>query len=105
MPLSRARVQTGTDSVNAEPPLGSSAVLGSFVASTSGVAEEARTRGFAAPAFAGCAFVVGLVALSYGVVQGLSSDQRGGSIRVSSGTCADSQATAGSEPAKGHIPV
>jgi hypothetical protein len=30
---------------------------GTFVASKSGVAEEARTRGFAAPAFAGCAFV------------------------------------------------
>ena len=34
---------------------------GSFEASgrVDGVAEEARTRGFAAPAFAGCAFVVG----------------------------------------------
>ena len=42
----------------------------------SGVAEEARPRGFAAPAFAGCALVVGLVALSYRVVQGLSSDAR-----------------------------
>src|SRR5215207_8948095 len=29
---------------------------GAFVASLEGVAEEARTRGFAAPAFAGCAF-------------------------------------------------
>jgi hypothetical protein len=37
--------------------LGSSAILGSFEASS--VAEEARTRGFAAPAFAGCAFVEG----------------------------------------------
>jgi hypothetical protein len=36
---------------------GSSAVVGSFVASTEGVAEEARIRGFAAPALAGCAFV------------------------------------------------
>ena len=36
---------------------GSSAVVGPFVASLEGVAEEARTRGFAAPAFAGCAFV------------------------------------------------
>ena len=34
---------------------GSSAVVGSFVASDAGVGEEARTRGFAAPAFAGCA--------------------------------------------------
>ena len=34
---------------------GSSAVSGSFVAGY--VAEETRTRGFAAPAFAGCAFV------------------------------------------------
>jgi len=34
--------------------------LGSFVASQSGVAEEARTRGFAAPALAGCAFIVGM---------------------------------------------
>jgi hypothetical protein len=40
-------------------PFGCSAVVGSFVASTEGVAEEARTRGFAAPAFAGCAFVEG----------------------------------------------
>jgi hypothetical protein len=40
------------------------------------VAEEARTRGFAAPAFAGCAFVVGLATLSYREVRGLSSDQR-----------------------------
>ena len=30
---------------------------GSFVASVEGVAEEARIRGFAVPAFAGCAFV------------------------------------------------
>jgi hypothetical protein len=37
---------------------GSSAVLGSFGGVLeSGVAEEARTRGFAAPAFAGCALV------------------------------------------------
>src|SRR5215207_2373973 len=43
----------------------------------SGVAEESRTRGFAAPAFAGCAFVVGLVTLRYKVVQRLSSDQGG----------------------------
>jgi hypothetical protein len=47
---------------NAKPSyaFGSSAILGSFVASGAtcgGVAEEARTRGFAAPAFAGCAFV------------------------------------------------
>ena len=40
-----------------------------------GAAEEARTRGFAAPAFAGCAFVEGSW-LSYGVVRELSSDQR-----------------------------
>ena len=33
---------------------------GSFVAEET-VAEEARTRGFAAPAFAGCAFIDGLV--------------------------------------------
>ena len=34
--------------------------LGSFVASKDcGVAEEARTRSFAAPAFAGCAFIEG----------------------------------------------
>ncbi len=37
-----------------------------------GVAEEARIRGFAAPAFAGCAFVEdGL--LMYGAVQASSS--------------------------------
>jgi hypothetical protein len=43
-------------------PFGSSAIVGSFLASgetQSGVAEEARTRGFAAPALAGCAFVEG----------------------------------------------
>jgi hypothetical protein len=42
--------------------LGGSAVVGSFGRQAGipcGVAEEARTRGFAAPAFAGCAFVVG----------------------------------------------
>jgi hypothetical protein len=37
---------------------------------------RARTRGFAAPAFAGCAFVEGLATLSYRAVRGLSSDQR-----------------------------
>ena len=37
------------------------------------VAEEARTRGFAAPAFTGCAIVEGLATLSYSVVQGASS--------------------------------
>jgi hypothetical protein len=36
-------------------PLGGLAVLGTLVASADGVAEEARIRGFAAPAFAGCA--------------------------------------------------
>jgi hypothetical protein len=45
-------------------------------------AEEAKTRSFAAPAFAGCAFVGGLVSLSYRVVQGLSSDQR---VRLDTG--------------------
>jgi hypothetical protein len=48
------------DNTNAERPFGSPAILGSLVASgetKSGVAEEARTRGFAAPAFAGFAFV------------------------------------------------
>ena len=45
---------------NNKPPaplMGSPAVLGSFVASKDYVAEEARTRSFAAPALAGCAFV------------------------------------------------
>jgi hypothetical protein len=42
-----------------QAPFGGSAVLGTFVASKRCVAEEARTRGFAAPAFAGCAFVGG----------------------------------------------
>jgi hypothetical protein len=46
---------------SAEHHFGSSAVVGPFVASMEGVAEEARTRGFAAPAFAGCAFVEGVV--------------------------------------------
>ena len=51
---------TGPDNPNAERPFGSSAILGAFVASEvgyAGVAEEARTRGFAAPAFAGWALV------------------------------------------------
>jgi hypothetical protein len=42
-------------------PFGGSAVVRTFVASVAGseagVAEEARTRGFAAPAFAGCALL------------------------------------------------
>ena len=38
-------------------PFGSSAIVGSFVACEDGVAEEARTRGFAPPAFTGFAFV------------------------------------------------
>ena len=44
---------------SADSPFASSAVLGSFVASGGSVAEEARTRGFAAPALAGCAFIEG----------------------------------------------
>src|SRR5437899_858642 len=40
-------------------PFGGSAILGSFVACEAGVAEEARTRGFAPPAFAGFASVAG----------------------------------------------
>ena len=50
--------------MDARYPFGGLAVVGSFVALagvTSGVAEEARTRGVAAPAFAGCAFVEGRV--------------------------------------------
>jgi hypothetical protein len=49
-----------SNNTNAEQPFGSSAILGSFVASgryRRSVAEEARTRGFATPAFAGWAFV------------------------------------------------
>ncbi len=41
-------------------PFGRHGSLGSFVAAgetESGVAEEARTRGFATPALAGCAFI------------------------------------------------
>ena len=37
--------------------IGGSAVVGPSWRRRYGVAEEARTRGFAAPAFAGCAFV------------------------------------------------
>jgi hypothetical protein len=44
----------------------------SFVASTEGVAEEVRTRSFAAPALAGCAFVEGWCGLSYRPVRTLS---------------------------------
>jgi hypothetical protein len=40
-------------------PFGSSAVEGPRWRPESGVAKEARTRGFATPAFAGCAFVEG----------------------------------------------
>jgi hypothetical protein len=36
---------------------GGSAVLGAFVASLNGVAEEARTRGFPSPSFDGFGFV------------------------------------------------
>jgi hypothetical protein len=45
---------------NADLPFGSSAILRSFVASEGdwdGVAEEARTRSFAPPAFAGLALL------------------------------------------------
>ena len=54
-PSSRIQVAlplgTGPDKTNADLPFGSSAILGSLVASEgacAGVAEEARTRGFAA---------------------------------------------------------
>jgi hypothetical protein len=83
-PLYQTAEEVGHERKLRSAPFGCSAVVGSFGASKEGVAEEARTRGFAAPAFAGCAFVVGLATLSYRVVQGLSSDQGGGSIRVSS---------------------
>jgi len=53
--VDRAR-RPGT--TRAEPPFRQLGDLGSFVASN-GVAEEARTRGFAPPAFAGLAFVDG----------------------------------------------
>jgi hypothetical protein len=48
---------------DAKLPLGGPPVLGTFVASTAHVAEEARTRGFAAPVFTGCVLVqrVGLI--------------------------------------------
>jgi hypothetical protein len=47
------------EKADAGQPIGGLAVVGSFVASEGGVAEEARTRGFAAPGFPGCAFVEG----------------------------------------------
>jgi len=50
---------TSCKHTDADPPFGSSAILGSFGRLLVGVAEEARTRGFAAPGFAGCAFVEG----------------------------------------------
>jgi hypothetical protein len=43
--------------------------------------------------FAGCAFVVGLVSLSYRVVQGLSSDERARLDTGFLGSCEDMQAT------------
>src|SRR5206468_4070695 len=55
---SGAPARHGPDNANADLPFSSSAILGSFVASAAGrVAEETRTRGFAAPAFAGCALI------------------------------------------------
>ena len=50
-----------------------------------GLERDQGTHSFAAPAFAGCAFVVGLVTLSYRVAKWLSSASADGSIRVSSG--------------------
>jgi len=38
-------------------PFGGPAILGSFVASLKGVAEEARTRGFPSPSLGGFGFV------------------------------------------------
>jgi hypothetical protein len=63
-------VWTATDGRPA--PIRRSGGLESCVASEEGVAEEARTRGFAAPAFAGCAFVEDVL-LMYGAVQEVSS--------------------------------
>jgi hypothetical protein len=56
----RARGPRAPSKAIAEPPFGSAAILGSFVASAAAcacVAKEARTRGFAAPAFAGWALI------------------------------------------------
>jgi hypothetical protein len=63
------------------PPVGGSAVLGSFVASE-GVAEEARTRGFAAPAFAGCAFIASAARVGCGTrpVNSSEFNSGGGSL-------------------------
>jgi len=47
--------------------------VASVTSQLTGVAEEARTRGFAAPAFAGCAFVEDSRVVSYRPVRGLSS--------------------------------
>jgi hypothetical protein len=61
IPVTSARLDMDSSSEGGQPSqgiLGGSAVVGSYVASERGVAEEARTRGFAAPALAGCAFVV-----------------------------------------------
>jgi hypothetical protein len=49
-------VERGWAKAKPELPVGGSAILGSGVASNSGVAEETRTRSFATPALAGCAF-------------------------------------------------
>jgi len=74
------------------------AVFGALMASPSGVAEETRTRGVAAPIFAGCAVVVGLaisVTEPCRRCQATSGRLDAGFLR----SCADSQATAGTEPA------
>jgi hypothetical protein len=51
---------------------------GSFVASAEGVPEEARTRGFAAQAFAGCALNEGQRGLRYDAVWEVSRIQHPG---------------------------
>jgi len=75
-----------------------------------GLERDQGTHSSAGPAFAGCAFVVGLVTLSYRVAQWLSSASADGSIRVSSGAgmtrrqlprpaCPIAPAASGPEPA------
>jgi hypothetical protein len=67
---------------------GSSAIFGSFVAFVEGVAEEARTRGFAPPAFTGLALIE-VWTLRWGSVLGLSTNAARRDLGTSGPAAAD----------------
>jgi hypothetical protein len=84
----------GVGAKNPARLVGSSAVLGPFVRRwVAGVAKEARTRGFAAPAFAGCAFSEGVDTVGCGVSTVKWADQR---LRTNSNLLTHSQLRAAS---------